>query len=346
MRRSNMLTRADRAALDAASNWILRLQEDGADERDVSEWLEWHAESANGVAFEEMQVVEEELRDLDASAKQLLVDRFVVEVPHSRVDRAAWWRGWRAGMAVSVLAVFALALLGTNVWLSPERTNGAYRTDRASHRVVELADGSVVHLGASSSLSFNFTREARYLVLENGEALFKVAKDPARPFIVQAGAAQVRAVGTEFNVRRSLGDTYVAVREGVVMVTQTGRSAPDSPLGSISSSPASGADVGEQTGRAVRLSAGQLGETTYVSHAISVVSIAPSAIAGWREGRLEFVNEPLVSVVATINRYSNREIVLTDPIAASSMRFTGVVVEDHIDDWARAIPSVFPLEVS
>src|SRR5262249_17475814 len=162
---------------------------------------------------------------------------------------------------------------------------------------------------ANTALSTNFTREERYLVLENGEAFFEVAKDRARPFIVQAGAVRVKAVGTEFNVRRSLGMTFVSVREGVVEVAQEGAT-PAVPVGEVptGSIPVRSRDV------VTRLRAGQEGVAASAQE-VAVLSVPRDNIASWQEGRLEFVDEPMQSVLATVNRYSQQEIILSDPSA-------------------------------
>ncbi len=64
-----------------------------------------------------------------------------------------------------------------------------------------LNDGSVVNLNTNSLMRVQLTPELRHVVLERGEALFKVTHDKKRPFDVDAGSTTVRAVGTEFSVR-------------------------------------------------------------------------------------------------------------------------------------------------
>ncbi|MCZ9336070.1 FecR family protein, partial [Klebsiella pneumoniae] len=73
-------------------------------------------------------------------------------------------------------------------------------------------------LNTASALSIRYSESERALMLEAGEALFQVAKDTARPFIVRAGAGETQALGTVFAVRRSGEDVRVVVAEGRVMV--------------------------------------------------------------------------------------------------------------------------------
>ncbi|MEH3160166.1 MAG: FecR domain-containing protein [Sphingomonas taxi] len=86
--------------------------------------------------------------------------------------------------------------------------------------MIRLDDGSTVTLGAQTVLTVGFTRERRQLALERGEALFEVAHDRSRPFVVQTPFGAVTAVGTAFDVAvgaqgcRCRGDRWHGARHG------------------------------------------------------------------------------------------------------------------------------------
>jgi transmembrane sensor len=210
----------------------------------------------------------------------------------------------------------------------------AFKTERAIHRDISLPDGSRVRLGARSQLFVNFTSQTRYVVLEGGEAFFNVAKDKERPFIVQAGEVTVRAVGTEFNVRRVMDKTIVAVTEGVVEVRQSLRPDDRRPRQATSRS----------ASKAIRVVAGEQVSVDPAAAVVSVKQVDSEAVIGWQEGRLEFVDEPLGMVIDTINRYSRRDIVITDK-AINELRFSGTVSREHIDQWLFALSEIFPVDV-
>jgi transmembrane sensor len=228
---------------------------------------------------------------------------------------------------------FAIALIaGIVVWqLGGKRSveTSAFKTERATNRDISLPDGSRVRLGAKSQLFVNFTSQTRYVVLEGGEAYFDVAKDTERPFLVQAGEVTIRAVGTEFNVRRVMDKTIVAVTEGVVEVRQSLR-------------PRQSTNQGAS--KAIRVVAGEQVSIDPAAAVVSVKQVASEAVVGWQQGRLEFVDEPLSMVIDTINRYSHREIVITDK-AINELRFSGTVAREHIDEWLFALSEIFPVEV-
>jgi transmembrane sensor len=321
--------------LEIASDWLLRMQAEPLTEQELAEWLQWYdADPANRAAFEKLRLTFDAISGQPSEAKaawaRQLTTRGQQKAASSWVP--AWishHRGWVAAVATAV--AFAL---GIGFWdfqtLEPIQT-AAFKTERAKHRLVQLPDGSRVQLGAKSQLFTNFTPQARYLVLEGGEAFFEVAKDPRRPFLVQAGSVTVRAVGTEFNVRRVGDQTVVAVTEGVVEVVQEKPALVTARRSSESAPP-------------IRLAAGEQVTLGALSSEVAVKHVAANVVVGWQQGRLEFVDEPLGLVVGTINRYSPREIVITDK-EANDLRFTGTVTEGRVDEWLNALPDIFPVSV-
>lgn len=88
---------------------------------------------------------------------------------------------------------------------------------------VVLCDGTEVWLNANSNFVYPtaFVGKERVVTLE-GEAYFKVTKNPSRPFIVKTQTVQTRVLGTEFNIRSySPEDTHVVLINGKVEVSNT-----------------------------------------------------------------------------------------------------------------------------
>jgi len=326
----------DQSRFAAAGEWLLRLQDDDLDPEEFAAWLHWYeADPLNRVAFEEMQSAFESANSLPATARS----EWARELVHGSREHAAptpaakRFFQMRYAIAASIAAL-AAGVLAWHVWFDDEPAQTlttTLQTPRATHRVEKLPDGSTVQLGARSSISLSFSREARYLVLESGEAFFSVARDPARPFVVQAGSVAVHAIGTEFNVRRDGETTVVSVREGKVDIVK-----------GVLNAGAPGAQHAPAI--PVRLGAGEQVAARDPDSGLAIRTVSPQAIAAWQKGRLEFSDEPLRQVIATVNRYSPREIVLTDQ-SLGSLRITGTVAEDRINEWTRALPAIFPVRI-
>lgn len=195
-----------------------------------------------------------------------------------------------------------------------------------------LADGSKVALRADAAIEVDFSPQARQVRLVRGEAMFSVAHDPDRPFVVSSGEVEIRAVGTEFSVARSVGATTVYVTEGRIAVTP----APSPTGASIDSLPPIYASAGE---RVLVPAAGAAGIHPMVTR-VSGPEMA-SALA-WRGERLEFSDVPLTEAVRMINRGRDLQIVLADP-EIGRRTVTGMVWADDGDGFVRLLQQGFDL---
>lgn len=86
-----------------------------------------------------------------------------------------------------------------------------------SGKSITLADGSVMTLNGKSELVYekSFSGNERRVKL-TGEAFFTIAKNPAKPFIISVGNAEVKVLGTSFNVNASNKHVEVLVETGKV----------------------------------------------------------------------------------------------------------------------------------
>jgi transmembrane sensor len=149
------------------------------------------------------------------------------------------------------------------------------------------------------------------VVMPQGEAVFDVAADKARPFLIDAGDRTVRVVGTRFDVRHRGSELSVTVERGVVEVRP-------------------GHDL---AGRVWRLHPGQKLDTTEGVTAVALTTADPQQVESWRVGRLIYRDQPLGDVVADLNQQFAKPITLEDP-ALAQVRVSGVLV---LDDQAAVI---------
>src|ERR1700734_2214440 len=119
----------------------------------------------------------------------------------------------------AVAAGVLVAAVGALFWYAHPRSHD-FETATGEQRTFELEDGSVVSLNTHFRVAVRLTAHVREVRLVRGEALFHVAHDPSRPFLVSTDDAVVQAVGTQFDVYRRDDGTVVAVLEGRVNVTK------------------------------------------------------------------------------------------------------------------------------
>jgi transmembrane sensor len=309
----------DEQILLVAADWWTRLRDPHAAEATLEQWLDWTAQDERHLAaFEYASTFGERLGALDAAARRRLLDEFAP----SAAPRRRW-------LPLAAAAAVLVLVAGAGLLLRARFAGGAgapvtYASTTGQNRDIVLADGSKVALGGASRLSVRIDRGGRRVVLEAGEAYFQVAHDARRPFEVAAGDVTVRDIGTAFDVRRTAGRVAVAVTRGKVRVAAPG--------------------VAAARGGALDAMAGQRVAWDPLARTLSLGTATPEQAIGWRSNRLEFVDEPLAVVVANVNRYS-RKPVRMDASSLAGLSFTGTVHTDEIDDWLRALPQVFPLQV-
>ena len=213
-----------------------------------------------------------------------------------------------SGAALAASAVFGVALYET---LKSKRR---IFTRKGDIRLAPMEDGSAVTLNTDTVIKASFSKQIRRVDLLRGEALFDVAKDPDRPFVVVAGMVRVRAVGTSFTVRTHTdGRVEVLVREGVVEVWRG------------------------QSVRPLRLIA-QTSTTVDATGPLTAVSVPASSVnnaTAWRQGQIDLDGLTLGEAAAEFARYSDRRIVVDDP-AVASLHMAGMYSASDPDGFARA----------
>lgn len=241
---------------------------------------------------------------------------------YARTRQRAHRRRWPIAMAVAASLLVAAALVGNAWWRDANHVaRGAWGTALGAQEVVHLADGSTVTLGSETELHVALSRHQRDLYLSSGEALFDVAHDPARPFVVHVGAYRVTALGTRFDVRRDPAGLRVVVTRGVVRLQSAHGSKlalTDLPAGSVAR-----VDNGIVSTQQVPLD--QVRE--YLS---------------WRDGYVVFQQTPLAEAIAEFNRYNEQKISLADP-SLGQLRIGGNFHLDNSAAFVRLIQQVFPV---
>ncbi|HYD86050.1 MAG TPA: FecR domain-containing protein [Vitreimonas sp.] len=270
----------------AANEWLVRLRDEnvtGDDHAAFDAWL--NTDPCHGAAFAR---VTEQVSDIGALGPALhayLSER--PARPHSRNRRTI------ASVSLAAAALIAIGWFSVRT-LSPP----VYATAIGEQRAIELADGSTIELNTNSRIVVRFEEDVRYLELTRGEAVFDVAHDPTRPFIVEAGDNRVRAVGTQFAVRLAGEEMSVLVTEGVVSVA-----------GEIESAAVASA----RENAATRLVAGQRLDVADGAAAVAVLPVAEiERNLTWRSGMLQFDGQSLADAVEEVSRYTGARFTLTD----------------------------------
>lgn len=278
---SNPTRRVEKAELEAA-RWHARLGESRVSTDTVTAFFAWRKDPVNAEAYQRVEQAWSTAGNLRGrSGVEAALASAMEKRPRSGPSvQTVGWSG-----AVLALLVGSCGLV---FWLQGQ-DRSRYETSVGEQRVVELADGSTVRLDTDTEIQVRYASGRRGVVLERGQALFTVARDPSRPFVVQSGETAVTAVGTVFDVRRNGAAVKVVLVSGAV-------------------------DVAVEAAPAKRMSAGQ--QALVARGRADIAPVDVEAETSWTDGRLLFRDRPLGEAVREVNRYLDKPVSLGSPALA------------------------------
>lgn len=296
----------DTALSDEAIDWLVKLNSGRATQDDRAAFAAWRRQS----------------EDHELAAKEAETVWHGVGIAGNRVRQAERKAklSRRAVLGGAVLLAGGVALERSGL-IGPHLL-ADHITGIAEQRTIMFADGSSAFLNAGTALSVVFSAEERRLRLFNGQAVFTVAHDATRPFVVEAGDGRTRAIGTVFDIDIRPREVVVTVLEGVVDIATDAE-----PLDAM---------IAEEDQR-VRYSA---------SGRPSVPEMVDSDVeTAWRRGKLIFNRRPLGDVVAELERYRRGQIVIASD-HLRTLEVTGVFDLAEPEAVLRTIEITFPVRVT
>jgi transmembrane sensor len=251
-------------------------------------------------------------------------------------------RPWTVAAAAAAVVIAAAFV----TWWQLDR-GSIYATAIGERRSIALADGSTMELGARSRVRVGFSHEERDVELLGGQALFSIAKDPSRPFVVRTDDTRVRAVGTQFDVHRRSSGTTVTVLEGRVAVLAESKS----------SVPFTASSATTPQDRALYVSAGEqvivaaapthtaAGAALARNPELRAIDVDRADHPAWVGRTLIFENAPLSDVVEEFNRYNEKQMSLPD-ISIGALRISGVFSANKPASLLRFMSEQMDLDVT
>ena len=306
---------SERTAAEAAA-WLARLESTGrteATEAGLRAWLD--ADASHRGAFEKAM-------DLWAILPGAAAPRDGRDIGAEPLpDNRGMTRGRARSLALALS--FLIVALVSGWWFTGQPTG--YATAVGEQKVATLEDGTRIALNTDTHLSVRYEERARNVVMEDGEAMFEVARNPARPFVVKAGNKSVTAIGTSFIVRKTGNAVTVTLISGKVRVDTY-------------SSP-----VGARPVQSTLLAPGERFAAA-VDAAAMVTPVSSEAATAWRRGQVMFNDTPLSAAVAELNRYGGPQVDIADP-RLGALTVSGVFATNDTAEFADAVAALHGLNV-
>ena len=313
LNRKKSLTRIEKQA----GEWLAVMRSDCKTAGEVEQFRAWlEADARHQAAYDEVYAHWLELSGLQgmidpASYQELGAPRVGQRFAAIALTRPALAA---AGLLLTVALLFALTMR------PPAPAAGDYTTSTAEIKEVQLPDASQATLGALSAMEVAYSATERRVALIAGEVFFAVEPDAARPFVVVVADAEIRALGTKFEVRRSRAGVRVSVLEGKVEVKQTRLSAK-------------------------RVLAAQERVRVEPSGRLSEIQPVRQSRPGlWRQGRLVYENATLSEVMSDADRYYAGNIII-DAEDLRTLPVSAAFRTDQIQEMMDALSLSLPISV-
>lgn len=291
---------------ETAAGWFALQRSGEMSTTDIAELAAWLR--ANPAHAEAMRNAEAIWAQLEAARAHPAVLSLREEARLAKPEPTAWIRRpmpIAASVAVALI-VAIVSVVGFGSWDGVRLLFGPIeqqlQTSVGQRTTVTLPDGSVVTLDTDTAIRTIESRRERRVELAKGQAFFKVAKDPGRPFVVVAGDRTVTAVGTAFGVRLDQGRFELTMVEGVVKVEAPLEATPGKPPKLQTASLAAGSQL-----------------VAVVNSQWTIKPVDAVRETGWTQGLLIYESAPLGTVAEELNRYSDRKIVIDDPAVADRL---------------------------
>jgi transmembrane sensor len=327
---------------EEAAHWYVRNDMGELPAGEAREFNAWMEDPQNAAAYRKAQSGLDALEGGNDDAHVEALRRAALAFEGRR-----GFRHWRAAAGIAAAALVATVVAGVMTFSSSRDVDnrvvenaappvsarldalGAadFVTAPGERLKVELPDGSIVTVNTDTAIDVAYSPGERVVLLKQGQAFFEVARDAARPFVVRVADRKVTAVGTAFDVELSPRRFQVVLVEGKVKVDP----APSRSGGSNTPAP----EIVLTPGYALVAALGV---------AEQVVELNVERELRWREGYVEFENEPLGSAVAEMNRYFAEPVILHDPRVAE-LRVSGVFRTAQRDEFLSIVTAAFPVRV-
>jgi len=317
-----------------AAVWVARLHGPDRSTRMERECLAWQARSAaHRMAFERCT-------DTWQDVARVTLSTYAKAGSGNTTAgaRGIWPTGrarWAVGLALAVLVSVA------TVVLQPWRDAGVYSTGVGEQQLVVLDDGTRMSLNTATRVQVDMSSTQRTVSIQGGEALFEVAKDARRPFVVRVAGSEVVAVGTVFAVRFTANSARAGVALAVTLIEGLVTLRPASGGGADGVAPSR--TVSMQPGERVRLARVDGNSTQGATPQVDRPSI--EQVVAWKRSEAVFDDVSLADAVTEMNRYSRTPIVLVGDSALANLRVSGLYRTGDNAGFVRAVAALHGLNV-
>lgn len=289
--------------------------------------------------FEYWNLLPDRLEDGVSKGENHLLDRIHHTINLNRANEVYAIRKYRRLVRVAfnsfvrVAAVLLTVLLSINIGIYFIGSKPKEKVVEQQYKVtapfgsvvnIKLPDGSKVWLNQGSTLTYPlFFSEKKRVVKLFGEAFFEVVHDEQKPFLVKTMDAEVRVLGTSFNVFASADRSLleVTLQKGSVDVL---------------------ADDGSNRFGISRVKEGQHMSLDLKSRKYSLSAVNISRFISWKDGKQVFIDDSIQRVLSKLSEWYRVKVVLVDE-SLKDLTYTATFINEPLEDVLEKLQSISPI---
>lgn len=305
-----MLTSQQKAIRKTAVDWFIRLQDMHTDSLERNKFEVWlMSDVAHQEAYAEVSGAWDKL-DSAAQVEQL------ASALKSKNESSRLRKIKNVSVALSLLVTVCLSIFLLHSWHSKPMMQMVAIAEIGEPKTTVLEDGSKLTINASTHVEVVYYRDKRLVKLNSGEAIFEVAINTDRPFIVESNHTRVTVLGTRFAVNKLGKLTRVSVDHGRVKVEKT--------------------DLQGNAIQAVILTNGEVAENSEDMPPKKVNRPASDAFS-FERGLITFTDANIQEISETLSRYRQQPVHIKDGQRLNA-KITAVIKSRNVENFLKKLP--------
>lgn len=226
---------------------------------------------------------------------------------------------------IAAIAIGFSGLWGFQTWRALPTMEMIAHSEFGSVNSQKLDDGTLLTMNSGSEIEVTYYRNRRLVKLKQGEAIFEVARDENRPFVIDSGKAQITVLGTRFAVNRLKKMVRISVDHGTVRVEQRNADGTINPDFLI-------------------LRDGEVAEVENMSKKPVHVQRQASDAFAFQKGMVIFEEAGIEEIAETLSRYRRLPIIVEQPINRK-VHISSMLKTDSIETFINQLPEMAPINI-
>jgi len=303
-----------------ANLWMMK-ENEGLTKEEKIEFSQWLQNKNHQKKYDENKNMIDECLNLDDNFIQELEEEFLEQPSINNI----FYKSKYIAASLIITSIMIFGVFEIKNYFTPSFSHN-YITANEKRLNISLPDKTILDLDVKSKIEIEYFRSKRIVDLEEGKALFRVAKNKKRPFIIKSGRTIIEVLGTTFEVVNLDDTTTVNVTEGTVRVDYV-------------------YDVqNEKIKTIIQLEKSETLSLNDKGKILNYGKVDVQKIASWKNDLLEFDKTTLKDAIKLFQRYTVTQVKFQN-YELSQLTISGKFSMKQFESFLESIALIYPIKV-